>query len=593
MLFFIGNFMLSPSYLDSLPDSFVKLFQEVEEQILQDVARRIGKMDAVTPTANWQLWRYQQTEALRNDVVKLLAKYTGKSEAAIRRLLLQAATEAMEREDAIYYHYDMEPTPFEESAALNNLLDAGARQTCGTWQNLTATTANTVTGAFERTLDAAWLKVSTGAFDYKAAVKQAVDSLADDMPMVTYPSGHKDSIEVAARRAVLTGVNQTAGRLQVARMDEMGCEFVETTAHGGARPSHAEWQGRRFHRGGAVDYKGKHYPDFEVATGYGTGAGLCGWNCRHTFFAVFPELGDPPQWTQEQLRELNSRDIEYNGKKYTAYEISQMQRARERNVRRWKKRYLAEDAAGLDTTDSAVRLRAARQSLAEFAQATGGRVDSARTSVPKFGRSEASRANWAAKKNSSVYSSLNMEPKPVTMQSIANVKAFSCDTLDASGQQQLKNAHKRLLMVASKQPENVEVGRVFDIKMKPLTKDITGSAEGSSVQLPNFDTPYVVIHTHPACGIFSHGDLSSFTRNKNLKLMTAIGHNGHIYAVEKSINYDAAAANGIVWNLNAEINRLKNIPRAELSDEKLLEQAEKLIRQAIGDLQENGVKYYE
>ena len=585
--------MLPPSYLDQMPDAFVQLWQQVEEQILQDVARRIGKMNAVTPTANWQLWRYQQTEALRNDVVKLLAKYTGKSETAIRKLLLQAATEAMEREDAIYYHYDMEPPPFEENAALNNLLDAGARQTCGTWQNLTATTANTVTGAFERTLDAAWLKVSTGAFDYKTAVKQAVDSLADDMPMVTYPSGHKDSIEVAARRAVLTGVNQTTGKLQVARMDEMGCEFVETTAHGGARPSHAEWQGRRFHRGGAVDYKGRHYPDFEAATGYGTGAGLCGWNCRHTFFAVFPELGDPPQWTQEQLRELNARNIEWNGKKYTAYEISQMQHARERNVRRWKKRYLAEDAAGLDTTDSAVRLKAARQSLAEFAQATGGRVDSARVSVPKFGRSEGSRANWAAKKNSSVYSSLNMEPKPVTMQSIANVKAFSCDTLDAAGQQQLKNAHKRLLMVASKQPENVEVGRVFDIKMKPLTKDITGNAEGSSVQLPNFDTPYVVIHTHPACGIFSHGDLSSFTRNKNLKLMTAIGHNGHIYAVEKSINYDAAAANGIVWNLNAEINRLKNIPRAELSDEKLLEQAEKLIRQAIGDLQENGVKYYE
>ena len=385
--------MLPPSYLDQMPDAFVQLWQQVEEQILQDVARRIGKMDKVTATANWQLWRYQQTEALRNDVVKLLAKYTGKSEAAIRRLLLQAATEAMEREDAIYYHYDMEPTPFEESAALNNLLDAGARQTCGTWQNLTATTANTVTGAFERTLDAAWLKVSTGAFDYKTAVKQAVDSLADEMPMVTYPSGHKDSIEVAARRAVLTGVNQTTGKLQVARMDEMGCEFVETTAHGGARPSHAEWQGRRFHRGGAVDYKGRHYPDFEAATGYGTGAGLCGWNCRHTFFAVFPELGDRPQWTQEQLRELNARNIEWNGKKYTAYEISQMQRARERNVRRWKKRYLAEDAAGLDTTDSAVRLKAARQSLSDFTKATGGRVDSARVSVPKFGRSEAGRAS--------------------------------------------------------------------------------------------------------------------------------------------------------------------------------------------------------
>ena len=236
--------MLPPSYLDRMPDAFVQLWQQVEEQILQDVARRIGKMDAVTPTANWQLWRYQQTEALRNDVVKLLAKYTGKSETAISKLLLQAATEAMEREDAIYYHYDMEPPPFEESAALNNLLDAGARQTCGTWQNLTATTANTVTGAFERTLDAAWLKVSTGAFDYKTAVKQAVDSLADDMPMVTYPSGHKDSIEVAARRCILTGVNQTCAKLQLERARQMNVRYVQVTAHGGARPSHAEWQGK-------------------------------------------------------------------------------------------------------------------------------------------------------------------------------------------------------------------------------------------------------------------------------------------------------------------------------------------------------------
>lgn len=75
--------------------------------------------------------------------------------------------------------------------------------------------------------------------------------------------------------------------------------------------------------------------------------------------------------------------------------------------------------------------------------------------------------------------------------------------------------------------------------------------------------------------------------------MTAIGHNGHIYAVEKSADFNAAAANGIVGDLNAEIARLKNIPRAELPDDQLLEQAEKLIRQAIGDLQKNGVKYYE
>ena len=390
--------MLAPDYLDHAPDRLVMLWQQVEDDILRDVARRISKMEALTPTANWQLWRYEQTEALRQSVVKKLARYTGKSEAEIRRLMQEAATRAMEAEDEIYYHYGKEPTPFAGNETLQALLNAGYQQTAGTFHNLTATTANTVSGQFEAALDRAHLKVSSGAFDYKSAVKSAVDSLADTMKYVTYPTGHTDTLEVAARRAVLTGVNQTGAKLQVARADEMGVEFFETTAHGGARPSHAEWQGRQFHRGGAVDYMGKHYPDFEAATGYGTGAGLCGWNCRHTFFAIFPELGAPPAWTQESLEALNARDIEYNGGRYTRYEISQMQRARERAVRKYKRRYLAEDAAGADTTASAVKLRQARQELAEFITATGSRADSARISVAGFGRSEAGKATWAAKK---------------------------------------------------------------------------------------------------------------------------------------------------------------------------------------------------
>lgn len=389
--------MLSPSYLEHAPDALTLLWQQVEDDILRDVARRISKMETLTETANWQLWRYQQTEALRQDVVKKLARYTGKSEAAIRQLMQEAATRALEAEDAIYYHYDMEPTPFEDNAALQALLNAGYQQTAGTFRNLTGTTANTVSGQFEAALDRAQLKVSTGAFDYKSAVKSAVDSLADGMKYITYPTGHKDTLEVACRRAVLTGVNQTAAKLQVARADEMGVEFFSVTAHGGARPTHEVWQGKTYHRGGAVDYLGQHYEDFESSTGYGTGGGLCGWNCRHTFFAVFPELGPAPTWTQESLDALNARDIEYNGGKYTQYEISQMQRARERTVRKYKRRYLAETEAGVDATDSAVKLRAARAELADFAAKTGGRVDSARVSVAGFGRSASGKAAWAAK----------------------------------------------------------------------------------------------------------------------------------------------------------------------------------------------------
>lgn len=236
--------MLSPSYLDSLPNNLVLLFQQAEDDILRDVARRIGKMDTLTPTANWQLWRYQQTEAVRKDVVKLLARYTGKSEAEIRRLMQEAATAALEAEDEIYFNYKNEAPPLEESVPLQNLLNAGYRQTAGSFSNLTATTANTVSGAFEQALDRAWLQVSSGAFDYKSAVKRAVDGLADSMPYVTYPSGHRDTLEVAARRCVLTGVNQTCAKLQLERARQMGVRYVQVTAHGGARPSHAEWQGK-------------------------------------------------------------------------------------------------------------------------------------------------------------------------------------------------------------------------------------------------------------------------------------------------------------------------------------------------------------
>lgn len=89
--------MLAPDYLDHAPDRLVLLFQQVEDDILRDVARRISKMDTMTSTANWQLWRYEQTEALRQDVVKKLARYTGKSEAEIRRLMARGTNKLLEQ----------------------------------------------------------------------------------------------------------------------------------------------------------------------------------------------------------------------------------------------------------------------------------------------------------------------------------------------------------------------------------------------------------------------------------------------------------------------------------------------------------------
>ncbi|MBQ7860340.1 MAG: phage minor capsid protein [Faecalibacterium sp.] len=399
--------MLTPDYLQALPDALVALWQQVEDDILQDVARRVGKMDGLTDTAEWQLWRLQQTRALRMDVVKLLAKYSGKSEAEIRRLLQQAGTDTLAADDAAYRAMGLQPVPVNESAVLLNLLNAGYRQTVGSWKNLTATTANTVTKQFEDALDRAWLQVSSGAFDYKTSIRQAVNELAREMKYIEYPSGHRDTLEVAVRRAVLTGVNQTGLKLQAARMDEMAQQgfenFVEVTAHTGARTDgsggpadHAAWQGKVYHRGGRILHEGEWYEDFEAATGYGTGEGLGGWNCRHGFHPFWPGISKR-NYTDEQLAAMNEANVPYNGKLYTRYEINQMQRALERKVRSAKRKYLAESEAGVDASRSAVQLKAARRQLQQFIRDTGGKADSSRTGVAGFGRSAASKATWAAK----------------------------------------------------------------------------------------------------------------------------------------------------------------------------------------------------
>jgi len=377
--------MLTPDYLDTLPDALVKLWQTVEDDILRDVARRIAKMQKITEAADWQLYRFEQVQALHQDVVAILAKYSGKTRAQIRKLLQEAGRETLASDDEVYRAMGFMPGDINKNPALVNLLQAGYHQTWGTWRNLTATTANTVTKQFEDAMDRAWLQVSSGAFDYQTAIRHAVDDLAaGGIKAVTYPTRHTDTLEVAARRCVLTGVNQTAAKLQMERANEMGCEFVEVTAHAGARPEHAVWQGKVYHVGGETWYEGKYYEGFEAATGYGTGPGLCGWNCRHGFYPFFPGVS-APLYSEEDLKKLSDPAL---------YERIQRKNALERRVRDAKRRYLAAQAAGLDTTKEAVRLKKARQTLAQYTDETGLRTDSSRTMVHGFGRSAASKATW-------------------------------------------------------------------------------------------------------------------------------------------------------------------------------------------------------
>jgi hypothetical protein len=373
--------------------------------------------------------------------------------------------------------------------------------------------------------------------------------------------------------------------LQLARMEEMDCEFVEVTAHEGARPTHAVWQGRVYHRGGAVVQDGERYEDFETATGYGTGPGLCGWNCRHNFYPFYPGIS-VRNYTDERLAELDARNIPYGGGLYTRYEITQMQRALERRVRKYKRRYLAETAAGVDASQSAAKLKAARQQLSAFLAETGGRLDGARAEVPGFGQREAKQADAAASalqsaQNNATLKENNQDYKEITAQSIQRIQPFACETLDAAGSRALANAHKKLLLEARKVPLGTEKARCYGLDMQPLGEYITGQRAGS-VRVPNYSTPHIVIHNHPSGLTFSPGDILGFATRDSMRMLTIVGNDGSIYALEKTATTNPELLTKAATKLNVSANEPSLTPQSKIN----------LVTNFLEEIAQYGVNYY-
>ena len=354
--------MLDPEYLAGLPEAILRLWREAELEILKDMARRISEYDFWIPAADSQNERLLAAGRTQTEILSVLARATKRSEPELRQMMIEAGSRCLREDAAVYTAAGLTPPAIRDSKQLTAILNEGYRATAQTMKNLTRTTARTATLQFENALDTAWLQVSSGAFDADSAIRQAVKQLSEHgIEAVRYPkSGNVDTVETAVRRAVLTGVNQTAAKLQEELADELGCDLVEVSAHAGARPEHAEWQGKIYSRSGKSD----KYPDFRSSTGYGTGAGLCGWNCRHTF-GVYIE-GSPRIWTDEKLAELNAPKYEYGGEKLTEYESRQKERYFDRNIQRWRREEVAMGAAGLDNSEAKTKVREWRARKQDF-----------------------------------------------------------------------------------------------------------------------------------------------------------------------------------------------------------------------------------
>ena len=370
--------MLKPEYLQRVPDGMIKLYAQAEMDILENMAVRIAHYGYWIPAVEHQAKMLEEAGMVREEILARLKTLTGRADRELRQLMQEAGTAALKSDDAVYRRQGLNPPPVSASEDLQKVLQAGYEKTSGAFRNLTRTTARTAAHQFAQALDRAYMQITLGGMDYNTAIRSTIKQLsAEGVGAIRYPTGRTDTIEVAVRRAVVTGVNQTALRLQDARADEMGADLVEVSAHAGARPSHAEWQGGIYSRSG----KSRKYPDFVKATGYGTGAGLGGWNCSHSFRPWFE--GMSRTYDKALLKEYQAKDYEYNGVRMTEYEALQEQRKIERNIRRWKREQNALQAAGLDSSEASAKIAEWNRRHKDFLEQTGLKADGMRVAVGK------------------------------------------------------------------------------------------------------------------------------------------------------------------------------------------------------------------
>lgn len=377
------KYPFQPEVLDALPEELAKLYRGLEDTLLMEICSRLKLRDELNEVT------VQDIKALRShgidlkEIEKAIRKTSGISEAKLNTLL----DDVVERNQK-YYTELIDLAHITQPETLVNVEDTWAiyEQTKQTLRNITRSMGFLVDAgrtmlppakAYQWALDAATLKVESGAISYGQAIKDAVRELASGgLRVVDYESGHRDHVDVAARRAVMTGVSQLCSKYTEQSAEYLETPYFEVSAHAGARDkpgpspwsSHKDWQGKVYSiRAGDI------YPSIYEVCGLGAVDGLEGANCRHRR-NVWVEGVSERTYTDEQLAHIDDGlGCTFDGKTYTAYEATQEQRKVERTIRKLKREKTAYNAAGLTDEEQAVniKLRRLNAKYKAFSKAAG------------------------------------------------------------------------------------------------------------------------------------------------------------------------------------------------------------------------------
>lgn len=408
--------MLEPDYFYGKSDVLISYEQELEDWILQDIAMRLLKAEAMAGTTDMELYKLRQLGLHQNEIVKQLSALTQKSTAEIRRLLQDAVLTSWDDDKSTLSRLGIDAVSPLENPVVMELLDAEFKKTLGEVNNLTRSTMMQSQRDLMNMLNEAEMRVAAGVQSYSAAVCDILDQYGRTGVMIDYPTGTRRTLEAAVRMCVVTSMNQTAAQVTNHYIAEHNVEYVLVSAHLGARTQgkgqpylagHDNWQGRCYKISGSEP----DAPNLAETTGYdivnGTGhvlnpLGLHGYNCRHSHKPWNKSLRNPYLDENGNLK----IDSEENRK---VYELQQQQRAMERAIRQTKRQLLVKQAEidGVAETDVkemlqpeydklAYKLRMQNRKYNQFCADNGLRTQADRIKVAGFKREQAAKTNGRA-----------------------------------------------------------------------------------------------------------------------------------------------------------------------------------------------------
>ena len=368
--------MFTSNEIEALSMSFDSRMRQLEQDVMSDIIRRISINGEITRSADWQINRLYELGVAKDDIKKTIQKALNLKDEEVEEMFRKAIESGYARNEDIYKKLGKDIVPFSENKVLQQYISSVAKQTAEEMRNLSQSLGFAVKNPdgtisftpiaeyYQNTLDNAINGIANGVFDYNTAIKRAVNELTKSgLRSVDYASGWSNRVDVAARRAVMTGMGQLTGKVNEMNAEELGTDMYEVSWHGGARPSHQVWQGRWY-----------TMEQLKSVCGLGTVTGLNGADCYHDYYPVIPGISEPT-YTEEELEEMNRREntpVRYGDKEYTKYEALQRQRKLETAMRaqRQKIKLLEQGKADEDDIIAARgRYRVTSQEYSRFSKA--------------------------------------------------------------------------------------------------------------------------------------------------------------------------------------------------------------------------------